>query len=211
MRGIIVSNGCIRDYNYTARYFEGVELVLCADGGAAHLKKLGVTPDILLGDFDSISIEDLEQYQNAGVQIMKFPAEKDMTDSELAVEIAIEKGCREIVLIGSMGTRFDHTLANIFLLKKMLDLGVAGTAADEYNEIRLIRESIHLNREPGMKVTLLPMSETVEGVTTKGLYYPLKDATLRKGSTWGVSNEFVESAASVTITSGELLVITSRD
>lgn len=211
MRGIVVCNGRIRDYSGCRHFFDHADLILCADGGAAHLKRWGIIPHILLGDFDSILEEDLNDYRKSGVDIVKFPPEKDMTDTELALELAAEKGCKEIILLGALGTRLDHSISNVFLLKKLLEAGITGIIADEYNEIRLIDRSITLHRRPDMKVTLLPLSENVEGVTTQGLYYPLTNATIPMGSTWGVSNEFTGDTAGVSISKGLLLVIQSRD
>lgn len=211
MTGLIVCNGRIRDYGFYKPFFDKAGLVICADGGAAHLQKFGVLPHVLLGDFDSISFEDMEYYKSSEVEILKFPVEKDMTDTELAVEMAAQRGCKEIILIGALGTRMDHSISNVFLLKKMLDMGVEGVIADEYNEIRLIDKSIELKRDGDRKVTLLPLSGSVSGVTTKGLYYPLLKATIPIGSTWGVSNEFTGETAGVDIEEGLMLVIESRD
>lgn len=211
MTAIIVCNGSIEDYTFYKTYFEKAELVICVDGGAAHIRNFGIKPDVLMGDFDSISLEDYEYFSGTGVEIFKFPVEKDMTDTELAVEYAIDRGFQSIVIIGGLGTRFDHSLSNIFLLKRMLDKGVHGTVVNEYNLISLVNRSIQLQREKGTKVTLLPFTEKVVGVTTKGLYYPLDNATIDIGSTWGVSNEFISETAEVTLREGLLLVIKARD
>ena len=211
MNALIVCNGRIRDYSFYTRYILQADLIVGVDGGAAHLKQLGVRPQILLGDFDSISPEDLACYQASDTEIIGFPAEKDMTDTELALNLAADRGAKQIVIIGGLGTRLDHSLANVFLLKMLLDRGVTGVIADEYNEIHMIRDKILLHREEGAKVTLLPFSGNVEGVSTRGLYYPLDHATLPAGSSWGVSNEFVENTAEVTVQNGLLLVIKSRD
>lgn len=208
---VIVCNGIIEDYTYYRKYLEKAQLLVCADGGAAHLRRMGVKPDVLLGDLDSISEEDLEHFKDAGVKIEKFPAEKDMTDTELAVQYAIDRGCDTIIIIGGVGTRLDHSLANILSLKKIMDRNVRGFVVDEHNEITIIRDSIKLFREEGVKVTLLPLTEKVEGVTTKGLYYPLVDATMEMGTSWGVSNEFSCEEAEISIKSGLLLIIRSRD
>ena len=211
MKAVIVCNGSINDYACMEKYFEAAGLIICADGGAAHLRRFEIDPTILLGDFDSISDSDYKYFQEHGVEIVKFPAEKDMTDTEIAVELAMERGCDSIVIIGGVGTRLDHSLSNIFLLKRMLDKDVKGIVANEFNEITLISDRIRIKREVGIKVSLLPVSEKVCGVTTKGLYYPLKDADIEIGSTWGVSNEFVDDMAEVTINKGLLLVIKARD
>ncbi len=212
MKSVIVcGGGSVSDYASLHRYFEGAGLVICADSGARHLRNLNIEPDVLIGDFDSISSKDYDAYINAGVETVQYPAEKDMTDAQLALELAVEKGCREIVLLGALGTRLDHSMANVFLLKRLLDAGIKGMIADERNEAVLIDKSICIKREQGMKVSLIPVTGAARGVTTQGLYYPLTDATLELGSTWGVSNEFSEETACVTLKEGLLLVIKSRD
>lgn len=211
MKAVIVCNGTISDYEHMKKYFEGAGLVICADGGARHLRRFGLIPDILLGDFDSISETDLRFFKDKGVEIASYPAKKDMTDTEIAVELALGKDCSTLTILGGVGTRLDHSLSNVLLLKKMLACGVNGLIADEYNEIVLIRDSIRLERENNARVTLLPLSQKVCGVTTKGLYFPLENATLEMGSTWGVSNEFSAEAAEVTVKEGLLLVIKSRE
>lgn len=211
MTAVIICNGKISDYSYYNKYFEKADFIICVDGGAAHARQFGVILDVLIGDFDSISQSDFYFYKDAGTEIIKFPAEKDMTDSELAIELAIERGADTIIILGGLGSRIDHLLSNIFILKKLSDAGVSGIIADEQNEVTIINDKIQLQRENSFKVTLLPITEKVEGVTTKGLYYPLFDATIVMGSTWGVSNEFSSDIAEVTIRSGLLLVIKSRD
>lgn len=211
MFAVIVCNGSIIDYSYHKKFFEGADFIVCADGGASHLKKLGMEPHVLLGDFDSISRKHLEYYASLKVKILKFPKEKDMTDTELAVNVAVDRGYKDIVIIGGTGTRLDHTMSNIFLLKQMLDRGVRGRIINEYNEIYLTADSIEVKAEEGFNISLLPATERVEGITTRGLYYPLKGETLEMGSSKGVSNEFVADTAHISITSGLLMVIKSRD
>lgn len=211
MKGIIVCGGYIGDFQYIGRYLADADLIIAADSGAVSLMRMGITPHILAGDFDSLPGPDLELLAASGVETCRFPVEKDMTDSELAVELALEKGCDTVVLLGAVGTRLDHSLSNVYLLKKLRQHGVMGMLADEHNEVYLSDGSIAVEREEGFKLSLLPLSDRVEGVTTRGLYYPLKDAILEAGSSLGVSNEFTEETATVTISSGLLLVIKSRD
>lgn len=211
MTGVIICGGSIRDYDYIGRYLEGADLVIAADSGAAHLAGLKAVPGLLAGDFDSISHADYHALAASGIETLRFPVEKDKTDSELAVELALERGCSTVVLLGALGTRLDHSLANVHLLKRLLDRGARGIIADEHNEVYLTDSSITLGKEAGAKLSLLPLSGPVKGVTTKGLHYPLENATLEIGSSWGVSNEFADETATVTITGGLLLVIKSRD
>lgn len=211
MKALIVSNGSINDYSYYTKYFENADLILCVDGAASHMMSFDIKPDILLGDFDSITNTDYEYFSDNGVEILRFPKEKDMSDTELAIQIALDRGCTAFVLIGSLGTRADHSMSNIFLLKQLLDSGASGIIVDEHNEITLIKDKINIAREENLRVSLLPITGSIEGVTTKGLYYPLCDATLEMGSTWGISNEFTLDEAEVSIKNGLMLVIKSRD
>ncbi len=211
MTAVIVCNGSIEDYDYITKYFKGSGLIISVDGGAAHLRKLKIKPDIMVGDFDSIKKDDFDYFKGLSVEIMEFPAKKDKTDTEIAVELAIEKGFNNIVFVGGTGSRLDHSLANILILKKLLKSGVKGTIADKHNEITLIDSSIEIKKEKDVKITLLSLTDKTEGVTTKGLLYALNNATLELGSSWGISNEFTEESAGITIKSGLLLVIKSRD
>lgn len=211
MTGVIICGGSITDYTFMKTYLMEAELVISADSGARHCRKWGIVPDLLVGDFDSVSDTDYSDLVSAGVEILRFPVEKDMTDSELAIEIALEKGCNRVILLGVLGTRLDHSISNLFLLKKLLDRGAEGILADENNEARLIDKYIELERKEDIFVTLLPVAGPAMGVTTTGLYYPLENATLKVGSSWGVSNRFSADRATVTVEEGILLVILSRD
>ncbi|MGE5613407.1 MAG: thiamine diphosphokinase [Bacillota bacterium] len=211
MTCVIICGGEITDYEYISMYLAEASLVISADSGARHCERLQVTPDILVGDFDSILSKDYNDMVKAGAEIARFPAEKDMTDSELAVEIALSRGCKRIILLGAIGSRLDHSISNIFLLKKITDQNVEGLLANEKNEIRLVKECLELERDEWPFVTLLPFAGDAVGVTIKGFYYPLVNATLKTGSTWGVSNIITEPKAQIDVREGYLLVIKSRD
>ncbi|HOQ07551.1 MAG TPA: thiamine diphosphokinase [Clostridiales bacterium] len=211
MTCVIICGGRVGDYHHARKYCENADLVISADSGARHCTAMGIVPDIAVGDFDSIDGGDYSRIEAAGAGIFRYPVEKDMTDSELAVEIAIEKGCSRIILLGAVGSRLDHSMSNLFLLKKMLDANVDGIIADEKNEVRLISGSIRLKREDGAFVTLLPFGGDASGVTTHGLYFPLDNAELKVGSSRGVSNRFSEDEAYIEVKDGLLLVITAKD
>ncbi len=211
MTCVIFCGGRIADYSYIKKYVGDASLIISADSGAHHCRALGIVPDLLVGDFDSVSSDDFCALEKAGAKAVRFPAEKDMTDSELAVEIAIDRGCSRIILLGAIGSRLDHSVSNLFLLKKLHDANVDGIIADEKNEVRLISDYITLRREDDVFVTLLPINGTATGVTTRGLYYPLDNAVLAAGSSRGVSNRFSEEEAYVEVKNGCLLVVVSRD
>ncbi len=211
-QAVIVANGSISDYSfYNDIFYDECDYIICADGAARHLKKYNILPDLLVGDFDSISNEDLEFYKSSGTEVVKFPVEKDMTDTELAVSSAQDRGYKKITIVGGLGTRADHSLSNVFLLVKMLKQGLSGRIIDENNEIIVIDKQVNIERKKDFKITLLSLSKEVTGVNTQGLYYTLKDATLVMGSSYGVSNEFISDIAQISIKSGLLMIILSKD
>ena len=211
MRAVLVCNGSINDYDLIKKHINSDDYIISVDGGARHLRAMGVIPNILIGDFDSATSCDLQYFIDLGVENYKFPAEKDMTDSELAIDKAVEMGADELLFIGAMGSRIDHSLANVFLLKKCMDIGIKACIVDEHNIIYIINSSITLKKQENYKLSLIPVSERVTGVTTYGLKYRLDKATMLLATSWGVSNEFLENEATVTIDEGILLVCVSRD
>lgn len=211
MKAVCVCNGSISDYDLIKKYIQESDYIISVDGGAGHLRKMGINPDILIGDFDSANSQDLDYYVSKGINVSKFPVEKDMTDSELAIEKVLELGATEVVFLGALGTRIDHSFANIMLLKKMLDIGLRGSIADEHNELYMFDSNFSISKKEGRKLSLIPITEKVTGVSTRGLKYPLVNATMVLGTSWGISNEFEEEVAFVSIDSGVLLACLSRD
>ncbi len=211
MKAVCVCNGSISDYDVIKKYILVSDYIISVDGGAGHLRKMGINPNILIGDFDSANLKDIDFYINKGIKVLQFPVEKDMTDSELAIEMAAELGAEELVFVGALGTRIDHSFANIMLLKRMMDMGLKGSIVDEHNEIYMFNSNFSMNKKEGRKLSLIPITEKVTGVSTSGLKYPLNNATMVLGTSWGISNEFEEEVASVSIESGILLACLSRD
>lgn len=211
MKAVLVCNGSISDYNSIRKYIGHKDYIISVDGGAGHLRKMGIAPNILIGDFDSVNSEDLKFFMAQGIETFKFPVQKDMTDSELAIEKALEMGADELLLIGAVGSRIDHSLANILLLKKLLDNGIRASIINENNQIYMFNTTFSLKKQEGYKLSLIPVSEKVTGVSTLGLKYKLNDAAMTLGTSWGVSNEFVEDNITVTIKQGILLVCVSKD
>lgn len=211
MKTLIVASGSISNYRRLSERYDLADLVIAADGGAMHLLKAGLTPDILLGDLDSISEEDLIKVRESGAQILTYPPKKDYTDMELAIDIAVQRGAKEIILYGATGSRLDHTMANVFILYKLLKKGIKGCIEDDHNTIYLVEDEITIKKQENFKVSLLALPPCVEGLSTKGLMYPLHDFRLDFGISLGVSNEFFDDTATVTIKKGLLAVIVSKD
>jgi thiamine pyrophosphokinase len=196
---------------------DGVDLVIAADGGARHAGTLGVSLDLWVGDGDSLGDEGIAGLAAAGVPTERAPTDKDQTDLELAVDAAVARGARDLVIVGALGgERIDHALANVALLAHDALIGRRAVLLDENARLSLLRASgaegpvtTHLSGRPGTIVSLLPFGGDVEGVTTDGLVYPLRDEPLPLGPARGVSNLVDRSGARVTVRRGLLLVIES--
>ena len=179
--------------------------VICADGGIRHMKKLGLKADIIIGDMDSAGSEFL------GENIIRYPVRKDFTDGEIAVDYAIEKGFLEVIMVGFTGTRMDHTLTNIFLLKKLSDNGIKAYIKDFNNTIYYAEKENIISGKVGDIISIIPLGGDVSGITTKGLDYPLSSETLEFAKSRGVSNIMTEKTCTITIEKGMALIIKSRD
>ena len=185
------------------------DLVIGADGGAALALAWEIMPDIVIGDMDSLPITVKTVLEERGCRFLTHPRAKDETDLELALDYATREGAQEIVILGAMGGRLDHTLANVLLLTASLCQGVSVRISDGDQEVMLVRagESLALRGQPGDVVSLLPLSGDARGITTSGLAWPMQDDCLRMGRTRGVSNAMTSSMAHVAVTEGLLLVV----
>ena len=179
--------------------------VICADGGFRHMDKLGLTPDIVIGDMDSVKA-DLH-----GEKTIVYPVRKDFTDSEIAVNYAIDNGFSDLVLIGFTGTRTDHTLTNLFLLKGISERGARAKIIDEHNVIRYAEKENIIRGKKGDIVSIIPIGGDVSGITTEGLDYPLFSETLEFGKGRGVSNVMTGDECRITVKNGSALIIKSKD
>ena len=181
--------------------------VIAADGGALHCRALGLTPETVIGDFDSLTPPDLAALEAAGARLVRHPVRKDQTDLELAVRWAVETGADDIVVLAALGGRWDQTLANL-LLPALPGLGQARLRlVDGDQQIYLIRGKGRIEGRPGDTVSLIPIGGEARGVTTDGLDYPLQRGTLPFGSTLGVSNALSAEAATVTVEVGTVLCV----
>ncbi len=211
MKACILANGNIKNKNKLARIISRSDLIICADGGARHLKKIRVLPHVIIGDFDSLTPEDKAYFEKNNIRTIKHPADKDATDTELAAIWAFKHKACDITFTGVSGTRLDHTLANIFLLKKMADLKIKCRIIDDYNEIYLVTDKITLKRDKNSFVSIIPLTKQAEGVSTSGLKYPLNNAKIDFGTSRGISNKFSDEKATIFVKKGILIVTKSRD
>jgi thiamine pyrophosphokinase len=212
LRAVIFANGELNYPQQTLKWISEDDLLIAADGGSRHCLALGVIPDILIGDFDSLEPEQLADFESEGSQVYQHPARKDFTDLELALRYACEQGVDDILVFGALGARWDQTLANL-LLPAHPDLASARISLiDGLQEIRLVRpaETLFVQGLPGDTVSLIPLNANADGVSTRGLEYPLLDEILAFGATRGVSNVLVGNAAEISLQAGLLLCILIR-
>ena len=207
---LILTNGDYGDYTWT-KPDQVYDRIICADNGMKHAKKLGIIPDYIVGDFDSCNQETLQDFKNKGVEIIRMPAEKDETDTEIALDLALTKGATEVDIFGGTGSRLDHSIANIQLLYKAHKQGVRCQLISHHNKVRLLANQVTLKGEKGDLVSLMPFTEKVTGVYTKGLAYPLERGTFELGQAYGVSNYMLEETAFIEVKEGILIMIQARD
>jgi thiamine pyrophosphokinase len=183
------------------------DILIAADGGGKHCLALDLEPAYLVGDLDSLSPIDIRELKARGAQILQFPARKDFTDLELAVQHAISLEPDEIVIYGALGSRWDQTEANLLLAGAYP--GIQIRILDGNQELNYIwpGNTYSIQGEPGDIVSLIPLQGPAEGITTQNLEYPLLDETLNFGSTRGVSNLILKSPGVVKFRQGLLLCI----
>jgi thiamine pyrophosphokinase len=209
MKVLIFANGEMGEIDDLSQLIDSTDLVIAADGGANICSGLGLIPDTLVGDFDSIKQEVLEVYEKKGVEILRHSPRKDATDLELALEHAVDRGAERVWLLGALGGRWDMSLANIML-----------AAADRFKDIKvsLVNQdcSMHILQPgrshsiigfSGQNVSLIPLQGDVYGVTLTGFEYLLNSQPIKLGSSLGVSNVMVAEQASVQHSRGVLLCL----
>ena len=187
--------------------------VICTDGGFDLAKQFGITPHLLLGDLDSIQSEI-----PANLPLKTFPPEKDYTDLELAIRTAIEKNASRVEIWGGIGGRLDHTVANLQLLSCYTGNFSSLQMRDGRNCCFVViadadgdsPKTLTIPQAEGCYLSLFALSETVEGLTVRGVKYPLENHTLTRTFPLGVSNEFKQKEASLSLEKGSLLVILAK-
>jgi len=207
MRAIIIANGHVGNSEARRAQTWPHDLVICADGGAQYALALGLAPDVVIGDLDSLDGDLQARLEGEGCQVLVYPTRKDETDLELALRYAIDRGVDEILILGALGGRFDQTLANILLLALPELEGIKTRIVAGDQEIFLIRGQALIKGRIGDTVSLLPIAGEVTGITIEGLEYPLQRGTLKFGSTLGVSNVLTAPVARVQVERGLLLCV----
>lgn len=221
MRTIIVANGELRPVAREAARaaIRAGDRLIAADGGAHHCRAMGLTPHVVVGDFDSLSPADVAALEAGGARLVRHPSRKDETDLELAVRLAIAEGADDILILGALGGRWDQTLANLLFSalfhsslpssssKEGSGAGARLRLVDGAQQIYLIRGKGEIAGQAGDTVSLISIGGDALGVTTTGLEYPLADGMLPFGATLGVSNRLTTQSATVTVREGLVLCV----
>lgn len=207
MRAFIYTGGRV-DVGRVTEHPKADDIRIAADSGYLTARALGDRVDLLVGDLDSLPAADIPE----GVELIRVPAEKDDTDTQLAVELAIERGAEELVIIGGLGGRLDHTLSNIAILEDLSARGVYAVMTDGRDRVRFLRSSSALiGRSEHKYLSLIAADERVRGVSIEGVRYPLKNATLTRRRQYAVSNEIVGNCALISVRRGGIFIIESSD
>lgn len=196
---------CAAGFTGLAAPVQETDLVIAADGGLKHTQTLGIVPDVILGDFDSLG------FTPEGANV--FPVEKDDTDAMLAVRKGLTEGCKTFFLYGSLdGPRLDHTIANFQTLQFLADHGAAGYLIGNDFMLTVVKNgSLSFPAGCTGTVSVFCLGADARGVDLEGLYYPLEKGTLTAGFPLGVSNHFTGKEAKISVEDGSLLVLWDRE
>lgn len=214
--GLLICGGAFEP-EFCKEYLEEnrFDVVIAVDRGLVYANQIDCKVDMILGDFDSVDPDILKKYtsKESQLNVVKLNPVKDMTDTEEAIDVALQQGITEITILGATGRRLDHLLANINLLMKPLKKSVKACILDKNNCIYIRNKCFSIRKDDlfGKYVSFIPLTTKVNGVTLKGFKYPLNDYTLTIGNSLGVSNEIIQEEAQVVFNDGVLIVVESRD
>ena len=207
MRAFIYTGGVIHPDNIT-EHSKTDDLCIAADSGYHNAKLLGERVDILIGDFDSIGRVPRDEVKD----IREVPAEKDLTDTQIALEIAVSEGADEVIIIGGLSGRLDHGLSNLGILEDMCLRSIHGYMTDGQNRVHFLKNSSTLIARSAYKyISIVALDEVVKGVSMEGGKYPLKNQALKRRLQYAVSNEITGNVVLVSVKKGSILIIESRD
>ena len=213
MKTLIITGGN-SNIEFTKEYFlkYSFDLIIAVDKGLEIIDKLNIKPNYIIGDFDSINKDILKKYENSESKIIKLNPIKDLTDTHEGINLAIKDGATDIKILGGIGSRLDHTIANIHILKEALDKNINCEIVNENNIIKLINKNTTLKKDNNFKyISLIPLTTKVTGVTLKGFKYEIENIDLEIGKSLGISNEQIKDVANIELKDGILILIQSND
>lgn len=216
MKHCLIITGGTLDCDFAGDFCKNnhFDLILAVDGGLAYAKKMNILPDVIVGDLDTADqtlVEEFRQYPFIRWDV--HPPEKDETDTELALRRAMAWGAEQITVLGATGGRFDHMLANVFLLYGCLQKGVDACILDRQNRIFLIADqhTFHRDHVWGKYISFLPLLGEIRGITLEGFRYPLEDYDLEAASSRCISNELAEDTATIRFREGVAICVEARE
>jgi len=204
---LIVSGGDAPPKRLLKSRAKAAELVIAADRGGWYCWKTGIRPGLVIGDMDSLPHHVLDDFASLGVEILRLEPDKDATDTQVALEEAIRRGARTIEILGAVGTRFDHSLANVHLLALAQEKGVEACILSGRQRLFLIHGAYELRDAQGCTISFLPLDSEVRGISLSGFAFGLKDADMALGRPYGVSNVVREPVARICVGHGRLLAV----
>lgn len=206
MKCLILANGDYGEIELYKDKLSDFDKILCADGGANYAYSLDIIPDYIIGDMDSIDDDIRAFYQAKGVVFKKYPRQKDFTDTQLVIHLAEELGAKEILFCGSLGTRLDHTLSNLY---SGINTAINGIKVTHYNpkcSIHIVAKELDIEGNIGETVSVLALTDIVTGLSEMGVEYPLEQVSLEKHNPYAISNILSEARAKITVDTGVIAV-----
>ena len=214
-RCLIITGGKL-DLSFAGSFLEQetFDKIIAVDAGLEAVKALGLEPDMVVGDFDTVKPGILQYYrQKEHIIWDTHQPEKDETDTELALRTAMEAGVSDMVILGATGGRLDHSIGNIHLLYACLQKGVKASIVDEKNRLYILDQGKTYRSSEiwGKYISFLPLTEEVHGITLKGFKYPLTNRDIRIGTSLCISNELEAETGTITFRDGVLICVESHD
>ncbi len=203
----IVGNGKKENLNFYKKEISSMDFLIAVNGGSINCYKSGISPDLIIGDMDSLPANIRKFYQKKNIKIIPFPSKKDKSDTELAVEKALEFRPKEIILLCMAGGRIDHFLANIFILEKIIANNTKGIILTKKFKVELVNKKTYIHGRQGDIISILSINKKSTGVTLKGFKYKLYNETLFRDKSRGISNILEKQKAEIIVKKGLLLVL----
>jgi thiamine pyrophosphokinase len=210
MKVLIVTGGERPENELLKEKAASSSMVIAADRGAEYCLKAGILPYMVVGDMDSLPAGIQDELVSNKIEIHKFDCRKDTTDTQIAVDKAVEKGADEIEIIAGIGSRFDHSLANVYLLYRALRQGVQARIISRIHEIFLIEKQCVIENETGSIISFLPLGHSAKGITLKGFEYEINNTDMDMSFPIGISNIVGTDSAEVIVSVGILIAIITR-
>jgi thiamine pyrophosphokinase len=210
MKTIIFANGEISDIDAIKPLISKDDYIIAANGGSIHCENLGIIPKLIIGDLDSIPKNFLDKWIDHGIKIIQHEKDKDRTDLELALMFAQKNKSGKTLILGGLGNRWDHSLANLLLASKENFRQMNTEFYSDNDWFYIVSEKIEFTGSPGQTVSILPLGGDANGVSTTGLKWSLENETLSHGSSRGVSNLISSEKVKVSVKEGVLLIIRNR-